>query len=170
MNDHRVVFDFEIEFLAERVHAGDAYAVQSAGNLVSGGVEFSSSMQLGHDDLRRGDALIFVDIDRNTATVIDYRDRIVVVNDYVNFRGKTRHRFIYGIIDDFIYEMVQTRITGGSDIHGRAQPYCFEAFKDLDAAGIVTLFLTALTGSDFIWHKYLSKTSSPQRHRDAEKT
>ena len=45
--------DFEIEFFAQRVHAGNANPVQSAGNFVRRRVELSAGVQLGHAPLAR---------------------------------------------------------------------------------------------------------------------
>src|SRR6202034_1222433 len=39
--------DLDVELLAERIHATDSYAMQTAGNLVSRGIELATCMQLG---------------------------------------------------------------------------------------------------------------------------
>src|SRR3546814_636566 len=56
--------DVEGELFAQRVDHRDANAVQAAGNLVAVVVELTAGVQLGHDDLRRRDALFLVDVDR----------------------------------------------------------------------------------------------------------
>ncbi len=75
---HRAVApDLEFEQMAERVDAGDADAVQSAGNLVGRAVELAARVQHGHDHLRGGQALaVHIHlVDRNAAAVVDYSDR-----------------------------------------------------------------------------------------------
>ena len=49
--------DFQLQVFAQRVDAGDAHAVQSAGNLVGGRIKFSAGVQRGHHHLRRGNFL-----------------------------------------------------------------------------------------------------------------
>ena len=68
--------NFQLQFLAQRVHARDANAVQSAGNLISGRIEFSPGVQSRHHYLRRGNffAIDIHIINRNAAPVIDHRD------------------------------------------------------------------------------------------------
>jgi len=48
-----------------------------------------------------------------------------------------RQRFVDGVVDNFVYEMVQTGRARGPDIHGRAFAYRFEALEDLDLVGAV---------------------------------
>jgi hypothetical protein len=50
-------------------------------------------------------------------------------------------RFVYGVIDDLIYEVVKTTRTSGADVHARAFAHGFEALKNLDIAGVVSIFL-----------------------------
>ena len=49
--------DLDIEFLAERVHATHADAVQAAGNFVGGGIELAAGMELGEHHLHGGHPL-----------------------------------------------------------------------------------------------------------------
>jgi hypothetical protein len=46
--------DFQLQLFAERVHAGNADAMQSAGNLIGGGIKFSAGVQSGHHHLGGG--------------------------------------------------------------------------------------------------------------------
>jgi len=54
-------------------------AVQAARHLVGILVEFSAGVQLGHDDLGRGNAFALVDVDGNAAAVVAHGDGIVGV-------------------------------------------------------------------------------------------
>src|ERR1700685_4741984 len=62
--------DGELEPSRQRVDHRDADAVQAAGNLVRVLVEFSASVQLGHDDLGGGDAFALMDVDRDAAAIV----------------------------------------------------------------------------------------------------
>ncbi len=71
--------DPQLQLARQRVDHGNADAVQAAGYLVGILVEFSARMQLGHDDLGRGNALALVNIDRNAAAVVAHGDGAVGV-------------------------------------------------------------------------------------------
>jgi hypothetical protein len=94
-------------------------------------------VQLGHDDLGRGHTLFRVNIDRNSTPVIDHRDRIIFVDDDVDFGGVSGQSLVNRVIDDFVHQVMQTGLAGRTDVHRRAQPHCFQAFEHLDAARIV---------------------------------
>lgn len=72
--------DFDLHPVGQRVHAGDADAVQAARNLIGVMVEFAARMQDGQHDFDGRFALAFVDIDRNAAPVVLDRDRIIRMN------------------------------------------------------------------------------------------
>ena len=66
--------DGEVEPFGERVDHRDADAVQAAGDLVGIVVrrvlELTAGMELGHDDLGRGDAFLLVDPGRDAAAIV----------------------------------------------------------------------------------------------------
>ena len=101
--------DFEFEVFAQGVHAGDADAVQTAGNLVGRRIEFSAGVQLGHHDLRGRDFLA-IDVhvvDGNAAAVVDDSDGVVDVDGDVDLVGVSGERFVDRVVDDFVDQMVQ---------------------------------------------------------------
>ncbi len=113
--------DLELELIAERVDAGDADAVQSAGNFVGRGIELSAGVQHGHHDLRGGNLLavnVHV-IDRNAAAVVDHGDRVVEVDGDFDFVGEAGERFVDRVVDDFVDEVMQSHLAGRADVHGR---------------------------------------------------
>src|ERR1035441_6482866 len=82
--------DLDVELLRERVDATDAHAVQAAGDLIGGGVEFAASVEDGQHHLHGGHLLAAgqrLHIDRNTAAIVDDGDRIVHVDDDVDLGG-----------------------------------------------------------------------------------
>ena len=155
--------DFQIELFAERVHAGNADAVQSAGNFVGRRVEFSAGMQLGHHHLRGGN-FFAVDVHRvhgNAAAVVDDRDGVVEVNRDFDLVGVTGESFVHRIVDDFIDQMVQSHLAGGTDVHGGTLAHRLHAAQHFDGVSVVVavasidgselpvFWLSFVDGSDF---------------------
>ena len=72
--------DAQIEAVRrQRVDHRYADAVQAARHLVRVLVELTAGVELGHDDLGRRDAFLFVDVDRDAAAVVADRARAVGV-------------------------------------------------------------------------------------------
>ena len=123
--------------MAERVDAGNADAVQAAGNFVGRGVELAAGVQHGHDDLgRRQPLAIHIHfVDWNAAAVVDHGDGVIDEDRYIDTVGKARQRFIDGVVDNFVDEMMQTHLAGRPDVHGGALADGFHAAKNLDGIG-----------------------------------
>src|SRR5579864_1159617 len=105
--------DFQIKLMAERVHAGNTYAVKSAGNFVVGAVKFSAGVQLGEHNLS-GWNFFAIDhhvIDRNSASIIDHGDGVVDVDCHIDLSGISRQRFIHGVVNNFIDKMVKSHLS-----------------------------------------------------------
>ena len=107
--------DLDIEFLAERVDAAYADAVQAAGDFVGGGIELAAGMELGEHHLHGGHLLAVGQrhhVDGNAAAVVDDGDRVVDVDDDIDFLGVAGEGFVDGVVDYFVDEMVQPHLTG----------------------------------------------------------
>jgi len=79
-----------------------------------------AGVQRGHDDLRGGN-FFAVDIhvvDRNAASVVDHGDGIVKVNGDFDLVGVSGERFVNGVVNDFVNEVMQTHFSGRADVHG----------------------------------------------------
>ena len=113
--------------------------MQTAGDLVAVGIELTAGVQLGHDDLRRRDALFFVDADRDAAAIVDHGDRVIVVNGDGDFGGIPAEGFVDGVIDYFVDQVVQAHFARGADVHGGAQSHRLQAFEHFDASRIVNI-------------------------------
>src|ERR1700733_14443358 len=89
--------DFDVEFLRERVDATDADAVETAGNFIGGGIEFSARVELGEHNLHRRHVLTagkIHHVDGNAATIVDDCDGVINVDDDINFLAVTGERFV----------------------------------------------------------------------------
>ena len=163
--------DLQLQPLGERIDAAHAHAVQTAGDFVALGIELAAGVQLGHDHLRRRDAFFLVHVHRNAAAVVDHRDGIVDVNGDVDLGAVARQRFVHGVVDHFVDQVVQAHLAGRADVHGRPQAHRFQTFQHFDTGGIVNF---RRRGVHFICHRftYCSTTlsvlvcgrSNPHRH------
>ena len=122
------------------VHGRNADAVKSTGHLVGGVVEFSTGVELRHDDFRRRDAEFGMLIHRNSAPVILHRHTAVGVHDHVDAIVAVRKMFVHGVVDDFPNAVVQRRpVVWIPKVHSGAHPHRFESFQNLDAVGPVII-------------------------------
>ena len=97
--------------------------MQSAGNLVSPAAEFTAGMQDRKYYLNRRNTGFLLNVYRNTAAVVLYRDRIILIYLYFNRITETGKRFIHGIINDLIHEVMEASHGSTSNIHTRTFPY-----------------------------------------------
>jgi hypothetical protein len=124
--------DLDIELLRERVDAGDADAVQTAGDLVVARIELAAGVQLGEDHLDRGHGLAGgqrLVVHRDAAAVVDDGDRVVGVDGAVDARRVAGEGLVDRVVDDLIDQMMQAHVARGTDVHGRAQADGREAFE-----------------------------------------
>src|SRR5207237_1633349 len=116
-----------------RVDHGNADAVQAAGYLVGILVEFSTRMQLGHDDLGRGNPLAFVDVDRNAAAVVAHGDGAVGIEHDLYRGGIPGQCFVDGIVDHLVDHVVQAgAVVGVAGIHARPLAHGVQALQTPD--------------------------------------
>ncbi len=160
--------DLNIEFLRKRVDATDADAVQAAGDFVGGGVEFAACVQLGKHDLhgRHTHAAGQIHhVDGNAAAIVDDGDRVVDVDDHVDFLGVAGESLIDGVVDDFVDEVMQAHLAGRADVHGGTQTHGLEAFEDLDVfAGVaVVVAVDGGAAENFSRHRIPFARSSVSR-------
>ena len=63
-------------------------------------------MQFRQHNLRSGNTLFRVHIDRNSAAVVDYRDGIIDVNSSADFRAVTSQSLINRVVHHFVYKVM----------------------------------------------------------------
>ena len=125
--------DAQHERRRQRVDDRDADAVQAARNLVGVLVELSAGVQLGHDDLGRRDALLFVDAGRNAAPVVGDGARAVGVEGHGHELGMPGQRLVDRVVDDLVDHVVEAgAVVGVADIHARPLAHRVEAAQHLD--------------------------------------
>ena len=92
--------------------------MQTARHLVGTLVELTSGMQDRQHDLQSRFAFFLMNIYRNTTTIVSNRNGIILIDHHINIRTKSGQCFIYRVVNDFIYKMMQTLLTGITDVHG----------------------------------------------------
>ena len=85
---------FGAQISRECVYTTYAYTVQTTGHLVGAFIELTTGMQHCQNHLKSALALFFVEVDRNTAAVVDYGYGVVGVYCYVDFFGKSGEGFV----------------------------------------------------------------------------
>ncbi len=130
--------DAQAEPDGEGVHDRDSDAVEAAGDLVGILVELTAGVQLGHDDLGRGDAFAGMDVGGNAAPVVGDRHRAVGVERHVHRRGVPGQRLVDRVVDDLVDHVVQARaVVGVADIHAGALADGVQPLEHLDGFGAV---------------------------------
>ena len=123
------------------VHHGDTHAVQTTGDRVAAAAKLTAGVQHGHDDLDGGFVLGGVLIHGNTATVILDAHRAIGLDGHVDFGGVTGERFVHGVINDLVDQVVQTALGGRADVHAGAFTNRLQAFQHGDVGRTVFMGL-----------------------------
>src|SRR6185436_18460704 len=101
----------------QRVHHGDADAVQTSGDGVSLAVELSARVQHGQRHLDTGLLQRRVQVDREATPVVDHPDAAVLGQNYIDGVAVAGERLIHRVVHDLPDEVVEPTFTGGPDIH-----------------------------------------------------
>ena len=120
---------FDVHAGGQRVHHGDAHAVQAAGDRVAAATELAARVQLGHHGFDAGDAFARHFVDRDASAVVHHAHAAVRQNRHFDVRRVAGKRLVDGVVDDLIHQMVQAAGAGGADIHARADTHRLKAFQ-----------------------------------------
>jgi hypothetical protein len=101
--------------------------------------EFSAGMQIRQHQLDGWHLPFRVNIDRNTTTVVAYRNRSIHVDDHVDLCAKSGQMFVDRIIENFVNQVMQPPFVRVPNEHSRPLPDCFEAFELVDLRRVVFL-------------------------------
>ena len=132
--------DGQLQALREGVDDRDPHTVKPAGDLVRVVVELAARVQHRHDDFGGRPSFLFVVVDRDPATVVRDRDRLVRVDRHRDFGAVPCERFVDGIVDGLEHHMMEPgAVVGVTDIHAGPFSHGLQALQDLDVRGIVGL-------------------------------
>ena len=78
-------------------------------------------------------------VDRDTAAVVEARDRVVLVNPDLDAIAIACQRLVDGVVDDLVDQVVQTARAGGTDIHARTLADGLKSLENLNVRTVVVL-------------------------------
>ena len=122
--DLTITTNLYVQFSGECIHTAHTHTVQTARHLVAVLVELTTSVQYGHYHLQRALLLFWVNIHRNTTTVILYGDRVILVDDHFDIATETCQCLVNRVIHHLIYQVVKTLLRDIANIHRRAFTHC----------------------------------------------
>ena len=100
--DLTVTVNLHAQFLGKGIHAGDTHTVESSGDLVGVFIELTTGMQHGEHHLDCGLVELRVHIHRDASSVIADRDRVILIDIYLDPIAIPSHRLIDGVVDHLI--------------------------------------------------------------------
>ena len=103
--------------------------MQSAREGVVARIEFAARVQFGEYELHARDARLFVYVGGHAPAVVLNGGRAVLPQFYAYFVGIAVCGFVYGVIDDFPEDMVQSPHAGGTDVHAGAHAHRLKPFE-----------------------------------------
>src|SRR5450432_509317 len=111
--------------------------MQAAGDLVAAAAELAASVQNGQDDLDGRLLLARHLVDRNTPPVVADAHpavRLQYHRDHVAVAGEG---LVDGVVDHLVDQVMETALTGRTDVHAGPLADRLETYKHLDRAGVV---------------------------------
>ena len=106
--------------------------MESARHFVSAAAKFSAGVQHGVHHFK----CIFsggVFTNWNAATIVGDSDGIIFVDAHKNARCMPGHRFVNGVVNDFVDKVMQAALIGRADVHAGTLANRFKSFKNLNA-------------------------------------
>ena len=132
--------DLDRHALGQGVDDGGADSVQSAGDRVGLAAELAAGVERGHDGFDAGDAGGGVLVNGDAASVVHDANGAVFVQGDLDAGAEPRHELVNGVVNDFVYQVVESALVGAADIHTGPTADGFHAFQDLDICGGVLVF------------------------------
>ena len=113
--------------------------MQTTADLIGAVIELAARADFGHDHFERRNAFCFVDADRDTDTIIRNRHDIIVVKRHKNVIASSSQRFINGVVNDFVNQMMKRSCIRSADIHTGAQTHVLHRVQ-LDNVAFIVCF------------------------------
>ena len=139
----RIYFSFVTVFnlrpFRKRVYNRRSDSVQSSGEFISFAPEFSARVKHRKDYFKRRDTCLRVYSGGNAAAVIADGNASVLMKRHLDMRAYARHRLVYGVIHNFINEMMKSPLGGTSYIHSRTFADRLQSFKHLNLTLVINL-------------------------------
>ena len=96
-------------------------------------------------------------VNRDSSTIIFYNNSIVFVNCYFDMITKSSKRFVYRIVHNLVYKVVQSSACCSSDIHTGPFSDRFKSFQNLNlVSAILYFFVTHALLRSLVFTTYCS--------------
>ena len=129
-------------------------------------------MEHGQHDFEGAFMLLLVHIHRDTATVVDHGDGVILIYCYFYMSGIAGKSLVNRVVDNFIDKMMQTFETYVANIHGGAFSHRLQAFKHLDITGAIDFFAFFVFRHNLYYNislKFVYKITNISAHRQAHR-
>ena len=115
--------------------------MEAAGDGVAAAAELPAGVQHREHDLDGGAAVLRAGdgLHGDAAAVVRDAHGAVRVDGDEDLVGVAGHRFVDGVVDDLVHEVMQPARAGGADVHARPLADRLESFEYLDVAGVVVV-------------------------------
>ena len=115
--------------------------MQAAGDLVSPAAELAACVQHSQTDLHRGTAQLGMDARGDAAAVIGDADGVVLFDGHADGIADACHRFVNGVVHNFVDQVVQAALVGRADVHTGAAAHSLQTLEDLYVVCIIVIDL-----------------------------
>src|SRR6185295_4689081 len=101
-----VLVDVDLSVDGERVNHRCSHSVKTSGHFVAGvfPAEFTSGVKHGHDGLKSRDFGLFMDVDRNTSSVVHHSHAVAGKKTDLDVVCMAAHGLVAGVVEDFVDE------------------------------------------------------------------
>ena len=114
--------------------------MEAAGHLIAAAAEFSSRVQDGENYLQGGPPSLGLDVHRDAAAVVGNGDGVPGIDGDGDVGAVARQGLVDGVVHDLVYQMVQTRLAGGADVHAGALAHRLQPLQHLNLRAAVFVF------------------------------
>src|SRR5690606_10585102 len=105
------------------IYTRNPHTVKTTGNFVTVFVKFTTRSDFGHYDLQSRFTFFFMHIDRNSPSVVSYRNGIAFMNGHINSVTVTSQSLVNGVVHYFVHQMMKTSRSHIPDVHRRTHTY-----------------------------------------------
>ena len=113
--------------------------MQTARHFVRTLIELAAGVQHRHGDFETWFLLCLVEVHGNASPVVHYSNRVIRVDRQVDLAAVAGQRFVNGIVDNLVDQMMKAARGSRTDIHTRTLPYRLESLENLNRVRAIPL-------------------------------
>ena len=123
------------------IDAGNAHAVEAAGDLVAPAAELAAGVEDGQSHREGVLSGFFMVAHGDAPAVVRHGDGLIGVDIDFDMGAEACQGLVDGVVHHLRYQMVQTPGVGGADVHARPSADCLQPLQHLDLGGVVILLV-----------------------------